>query len=55
VDEDVCVSGYPSIEYHPDAVALAICGRYRSYGNLPIWGCVQSARFRREFGRTASS
>ncbi|MEK6274332.1 MAG: ImmA/IrrE family metallo-endopeptidase [Actinomycetota bacterium] len=38
------------VEYHPDAVALAICGRYASYGALPIWDGVESARFRREFG-----
>ena len=39
------------VEYHPDAVALAICGRYRSYGSLPIWTGVESARFRQEFGQ----
>lgn len=38
------------VEYHPDAVALAICGRYRSNGSLPIWTGVESARFREEFG-----
>lgn len=38
------------VEYHPDAVALAICGRYRSYGNLPIWAGVESPRFREEYG-----
>jgi len=38
------------VEYHPDPVALAICGRYRSYGNLPIWAGVESPRFREEHG-----
>jgi len=41
------------VEYHPDPVALAICGRYRSYGSLPIWSCVESLHFRKEFGALA--
>jgi hypothetical protein len=38
------------VEYHPDPVALAICGRYRSYGSLPVWTSVESPLFRKEFG-----
>jgi hypothetical protein len=38
------------VEYHPDAVALAICGRYPTNGCVPVWTCVESPRFRERFG-----
>lgn len=38
------------VEYHPDSVALAICGRYPTNGQLPIWACVESLRFRERYG-----
>jgi hypothetical protein len=39
------------VEYHPDAVALTIGGRYRqANGCVPIWTAVESPKFRREFG-----
>lgn len=39
------------VEYHPDAVALVIGGRFPQWnGCLPVWTAVESPKFRREFG-----
>jgi hypothetical protein len=40
------------VEEHPDVVALLIAGRYPYVdGSIPIWQSVESAEFRRRFGR----
>jgi hypothetical protein len=40
------------VEEHPDVVALLIAGRYPHVdGSIPIWQSVESAEFRRRFGR----
>jgi hypothetical protein len=40
------------VEGHPDVVALLIAGRYQHFdGSIPIWHSIESAEFRRRFGR----